>query len=538
MVINLIMFVYIMIVTVSSIWLEKASHLPSILISAFIFTLSLLVELWKPKLRFFQVVALALFHFSSQLNWCQPLYMLLAFKECYRIHSLKRSFIIAFTFVSVYSAIRISYLPDTLYNILVTFFDMANFMVVILTLYYIIKMEKEKRSLSREKHHLTTRDPLTGLLNYAEYHKRLNKLLKKEGRFVLLLIDCIDLKSMNDEQGYRGGDRILIKVADFLREFFKDAYMIAHYGGDEFAVAIKGGNENNTIAQLTAMLEKRLFKELEVKITYGYAVYPNDGHKKDTLVSAAEQKLFDMKRDIWLQREEQILRAEKLKLVGELAAGIAHEIRNPLTTVRGFLQLAKRNDYNIGPWYELMMGETARVSELTAEFLQFSKPHAIQFKIQSLKECIERVLYLTKSEATYHGHELRFECTEDGLPVYARFDKDKIVQLLINLVRNAYDAMTDAGTVTIRLKHEEDKALIVIEDTGKGIPASHMDKIFNPFFTTKETGTGLGLSVCHQIMHDHNGTIEVNSMEGVGTRVLLRLPLVREGVQPEHVQTV
>lgn len=536
MVLNAIFCLYVILVTVSSIWLGQAVHTGLLMMSACLFMLSLVAEFWTPRLRYLQIVTLALFHWSSQLNWCQPIYMLLAFKECYRIHNLKRSFIIAVLFASIYSTIRINYLPDTIYNILVTFFDLMNFMIIMLAIYYIVKMEKEKRLLSKEKHRLSTRDPLTGLLNYQEYHKQLSTLLKKEKRFVLLLIDCTDLKSMNDELGYHSGNQILIKIANYLRDTFADAYIVAHYGGDEFAVAIKVENEKQVIPQLTNLLDGRLAKELKVNVTYGYAVYPYDGNTKDTLVSTAEQKLFAMKRDIWLKREEQKIRAEKLKLVGELAAGIAHEIRNPLTTVKGFLQLSKENNYNIEPWYDLVMGEATRVSELTAEFVQFSKPHTTQFKVQPLIECIQRVVSLTKSEAAYLGHEIR--CERMDAAILARIDKDKLVQLMINLIRNAFDAMNKAGVVTIRLYRDGDKATIEVEDTGEGIPESQLNKIFNPFYTTKETGAGLGLSICHQIMQVHSGIIEVESIEDVGTCFHLSLPLVREALQDEQLQTV
>lgn len=535
MVINIICLLYVFSVTVSSMLMGMSLNESYLILSACSFLLSLFFEKKVPRLRFIQVILLAVFHCNSQLNWCQPLYMLLASKECYRIHHLKGSVILALLYSGIYSTIRISYVPYTLYNVLVTFYDFANFTVLVLAVYYIVSVEKEKRLLSKEKNRLSTRDPLTGLLNYQEYHRRLAKLLKKEERFVLFIIDCVDLKSMNDKQGYQGGNRILIKLADYLRNAFADAYIMAHYGGDEFAVVVKVTDLKNPTFGYAKLLDNDLPNELKIEVTYGYAVYPDDGGTKDAIISAAEQKLFDMKREIWLKREEQMLRSEKLRLVGELAAGIAHEIRNPLTTVRGFLQLSKQNDYNIRPWYDLVMQETTRVSELTAEFLQFSKKHVTQFKVQSLQDCVQRVVYLLESEAIYLGHEL--QCVTDPSPILARIDKDKMVQLLINLVRNAFDAMEQAGTVTIRLGRDENQGVIEVRDTGKGIPVSRLEDIFNPFYTTKATGTGLGLSICHQIIHNHNGTIEVESKVNVGSTFRVRVPLVYEHELETHVQS-
>src|SRR5690606_34021324 len=153
-----------------SIWMDLSRNQAVLMWFACLFLCSLFFEDKVPVLRYVQIVFLALFHWNSQLNWCQPLYLFLAFKECYRIHHVKRSIALAFFIVSIYSLIRISYVPDTLYNVLVTFFDVVNVLVIVLSVHYVVKVEQEKRSLFREKKHLSTHDPLTGLLTYQEYH--------------------------------------------------------------------------------------------------------------------------------------------------------------------------------------------------------------------------------------------------------------------------------------------------------------------------------------------------------------------------------
>lgn len=215
-----------------------------------------------------------------------------------------------------------------------------------------------------------------------------------------------------------------------------------------------------------------------------------------------------MKREVWLKREEHMLRSEKLRLVGELAAGMAHEIRNPLTTVRGFLQIAKESRYNIEPWYDVLMEEITRVSELTGEFLQFSKPHAMNFRIQPLRDCVQRVVSLMESEAILLGHQLQLEWDPT---VQILMDKDKIVQVLVNLVKNAFEAMETQGTVSIRVSRDNGNACLTVSDTGPGIPEGHLEQIFHPFFTTKKNGTGLGLAICQKIIQDHGGIIEIES---------------------------
>jgi signal transduction histidine kinase len=242
-----------------------------------------------------------------------------------------------------------------------------------------------------------------------------------------------------------------------------------------------------------------------------------------------------MKREMWLKREEHMLRSEKLRVVGELASGMAHEIRNPLTTVKGFLQISKANGYNIENWYALIMDEINRMSDLTAEFLQFSKPHATQFRIHSLHDCILRVISLTESEAAKLGHELHYEHPTE--PIHVIMDQDKMVQLLLNLVKNAYEAIRERGIVNLRLFRQNHHAILVVQDNGQGIPADELEKIFHPFYTTKESGTGLGLAICHKIVQDHQGTMGVESVLHQGTIFTITLPIVYDDNEAEYIQT-
>ncbi|WP_325176601.1 two-component system sensor histidine kinase NtrB [Paenibacillus alkalitolerans] len=220
--------------------------------------------------------------------------------------------------------------------------------------------------------------------------------------------------------------------------------------------------------------------------------------------------------------DELYYRSEKLRLIGELAAGMAHEIRNPLTTVKGFLQLAKSNN-DLDKWYKLIMDEINRMNDLTAEFLLFSRPSQSSMKILPIQACIERVIQLTVSEASKLGHQLYSEMEVGEL--YMLMDRDKIVQLFLNLIKNAFEAMEVSGTVAIKVTRDKQSAVVEVRDTGKGIPASQMNKLFDPFYTTKEYGTGLGLSICHKIVQDHQGTIDVQSVVNSGTVFTITFPL-------------
>ena len=369
----------------------------------------------------------------------------------------------------------------------------------------------------------STHDRLTGLLNFEEFHRRLGDIVNKEQELALILLDCNDLKSMNDTKGFEKGHMILKQMAELLNQLLPEAIMFARYGGDEFAVVIRLQDVSGTIKSIIQRFHQEIPKRTGIVVTYGIATFPHDATTKDDLILFAEKQLFTMKREQWLKREEHLFRAEKLKVVGELASGMAHEIRNPLTTIKGFIQLSKANGYHIENWYQLIMDEISRMSELTAEFLQFSKPHATHFKNCSLQDCIHRAISLMDSEANRLGHTIRYEAPSD--PVVIRMDQDKIVQMLLNLVRNAFDAMTQKGVVNIRLTTAGKFCKLDIEDTGKGIPSEELDQIFHPFYTSKEEGTGLGLSICHKIVQDHGGTITVKSEPGKGTTFTVQFPL-------------
>ncbi|MFC4769062.1 ATP-binding protein [Effusibacillus consociatus] len=499
---------FVVFILISSVLMQKTVSVNLLILLGSCLLLSILFENRIPRIRVLQIALLGIFHWVSHLNWCIDLYLLLTAKT-YQTRKVGRTVAVSVFLALLYSSIRLSYSEHTLYTFLVTLFDLLGFVIIVLMVHYFQTAKREKQLLQQENTHLATHDLLTELLNFQEFHKQLQQLLKRKKRVALLLIDCIDLKSMNNEQGFESGDRILKKTAEVLQQIFHDARLLARYGGDKFAVALYAEDTSNQIQNRIELLVNEFPKKLQIEITYGYAVYPDEGESKDELLLLTEERLFTMKREIWLRREEHMLRSEKLRLIGELAAGMAHEIRNPLTTVRGFLQIAKEKNYNIEPWYEVIMGEITRISELTGEFLQFSKPHVSNFKVQPLQECIQRVIDLMKSEAVLLGHQIEHEFELD--PIYILMDRDKIVQLLINLIKNAFEAMEENGVVFIRLYRVGSLGTIEIQDTGPGIPQEHLDQIFHPFFTTKKTGTGLGLSICHKIVQDHGGTIDLES---------------------------
>lgn len=514
---------YTIFICFSSILLNKTANQTLLIVTAVLFTASMLAGKNRLIDLAVQTILLAAFHWYTKLNWCYPLYMILLIRFSDKMVSRRRSVLIACMLAAVYTSIRLSYVPGTMYDFLVTGSDLLGFVLVSFVLHFLRRMENEKRKLHAEKEHLIKYDTLTGLINYQEFHSRLEGLLVQKNKLALFIIDCTDLKAMNIEQGFERGNELLKSASGTLRNLFADARLIARYGGDEFALILD--LDKNRISDACETLSTVFPSAIGIQVSYGYSEYPKEGLQKDDLILIAEERLFSMKRDIWLKREEHMLRSEKLKVIGELAAGLAHEIRNPLTTLKGFVQMSKEKNYNIEPWFDVIMSEIMRVSELTAEFLQFSKPHIMNFRVHSLNDCVQRAINLLESESFMQGHQLIYRTEAATLMI--SMDKDKIVQLLVNLVKNAFEAMNEKGQVVLELSRENEHAKLLIRDTGAGIPESHLSKIFDPFFTTKENGTGLGLAICHKIVQDHRGKISVSSCRQ-GTTFELQFPLAKE----------
>lgn len=519
---------YAFFISYSSIVLGTSLHIPSLILV----TISLVTMIaFRSNHRYFLLLQLLLvgaLHWLSQIDWCSILYLFLVGRHLYHNRSLHDKLFVSlyavmYAFISIINHITN---PDFQFgDILETIFFTSLFGVAVILSPRIVVVEKQIEIATEEKNWLARYDALTGLINFEESHRALSKYVGEGRRLAVVLIDCTDLTSLNLTEGYQGGNRVLQQMAALLQTTFTESLMIARYGGDEFLIALEMTEDDRMIDFIIQQLDAEFPKLMGIQITYGIARSGEDGWTKDDLLLVAEKKLHDRKREIFLKREEHLLRSEKLRVVGELASGMAHEIRNPLTTIKGFLQLSKANGYYMQNWYDLIMLEIQRMSELTGEFLQFSKPHVADFKPQNLQDIIQRVVFLMESEATRLGHRLVISLELE--PITVLMDGDKMVQLLLNLVKNAIEAMKQDGSVSIHLKANKTHTTIEVSDTGPGIEEEELDKIFHPFYTTKESGTGLGLSICHKIVQDHNGFMEVHSKLNEGTTFVITLPLAK-----------
>ncbi len=225
---------------------------------------------------------------------------------------------------------------------------------------------------------------------------------------------------------------------------------------------------------------------------------------------------------------QQMARMDRLASLGRMSAGIAHEVRNPLTGVSLLLDelhdrlLGKEKDQQL---IQRALGEIERLESLVNEMLHFATLPTPKLAYGQIKTVVEDVLLLIRKQCQRQKVEL-LETIADNLPEMM-LDRDRLKQVLLNLLNNALDAMPDGGILTVEVKLHNEKMLIRISDTGVGIPAEKLPLIFEPFFTSKGHGTGLGLAISYNIISDHGGEIEIESNLGEGTTVVILLPLMQ-----------
>lgn len=223
------------------------------------------------------------------------------------------------------------------------------------------------------------------------------------------------------------------------------------------------------------------------------------------------------------QTEQMLLNTEKLAAVGQMAASAAHEIRNPLTTIRGFIQLLEPS-FHQQEHYDLVLEEIDRINLIISEFLILSKPQATCFEQQNLVQILKDTVALSQPQASMHNVQIHIDFHAD--PVFIHGDGSQLKQVFINLIKNGMDAIESHGVLSIHLKaNEQGEAVIKMTDTGIGMTETQIQKLGTPFFTTKKDGTGLGFMIIKRIVNQHNGKIEVKSKEGEGSTITVRLPL-------------
>ncbi|MFC5651369.1 ATP-binding protein [Paenibacillus solisilvae] len=235
------------------------------------------------------------------------------------------------------------------------------------------------------------------------------------------------------------------------------------------------------------------------------------------------------------KNEELLINSEKLYVAGQLAAGIAHEIRNPLTSLKGFLQLIASGRNSSKNYYDIMKSELIRIESIVSELLMLSKPQIYELVHKDIRQIVNDTVILLEAQAILNNIEIDSIISEEPLWVFGV--ENQLKQLFINVLKNAIDAMQGGGRINVRCIREGDLAVVRIEDYGPGIPEEQLSKIGQPFYTTKEKGTGLGLMVSYKIVDNHQGRIKVHSSIGVSTTFEICLPYSRPFERLEAAQS-
>ncbi len=245
-------------------------------------------------------------------------------------------------------------------------------------------------------------------------------------------------------------------------------------------------------------------------------------------------QLKSSREEIQRLHQTQMSRAEHFATLGELAAGLAHEIRNPLAGIAGVIEIVGRDLPPNSPASVVIKDakeEAVQINRILTDLLETARPKPPQFRVSDLRATADHAVMFARQQAI--TKRIMIELDVSGAIPPVEHDPNQINQVLLNLLLNAIQSMEQPGTIRVSLENDDDAVLITVADEGKGIPAENLPNIFRPFFTTKGHGTGLGLSLARRIVEAHGGQIEVASEVGKGSRFVIRLPITREKRRPD-----
>ncbi|MBK5260147.1 MAG: hypothetical protein JJE51_11180 [Thermoanaerobaculia bacterium] len=285
----------------------------------------------------------------------------------------------------------------------------------------------------------------------------------------------------------------------------------------------------------------RPLKQIEESIDDGSHVRSADLESLATRLNGKLWKMIDSQREREETMTRQMVRAEQLASLGEMAAGLTHEIKNPIAGVIAALELLRSEEAIAKESEEVcdqMLGELHRVTGTLDSLLRLAKPQPPRRAPVDLQHMVRELVSLFSARCRRQGVTLQLEAG-DSIPTLS-LDAGLMAQLLINLLTNSLQASQRGGTIKVLLGPfpRRDGVLLIVEDTGKGIAPEQLERVFDPFFTTKEEGTGLGLAICRQIVAQHGGTIDVESESGKGTKVVVLLPDLQAAEREENYGAV
>jgi len=361
-------------------------------------------------------------------------------------------------------------------------------------LFFYIKNLRDSKQVEEEKEKLTLLiDTMPDLVSFKDGEGRCLQMNKFGAQ--LFELEGVELKGKSNEE--------LAKHTDY----YHDALL---YCNDTDEEAWSVGKESR-IEEIVP-LRSGSYKTFD---TFKVPIFNKDGSRKALLIIG---------RDITeLKETENMLRqSEKMAVLGELSAGIAHEIRNPLTTIKGFLQMGQEKTINLDDHIDILLDEINRINSIATELLLVAKPTEVVFSVVNINSIVREVVQLLSTEASLKNTQLNIT---DLSQFNAYCHDSQLKQVFINILKNALEAIKTKGEVNITLADkDEDYFSITFEDNGCGIEEDRLSHIGEPFYSVKEKGIGLGMTVSYRIIETHKGSIHIKSEVNVGTIVEVLLP--------------
>lgn len=363
-------------------------------------------------------------------------------------------------------------------------------------IYYLINKNEQFQELEREKEKLLSL--INSMVDFVNFKDG-------QGRWIevntfgleLFQLQGVDYKGKKDSE-----------LAEY-SEFYSEALL---YCEESDELTWKSGAVSRSEEMIP--LPDGNFKTFD---TIKVPLFNEDGTRKALVVIG---------RDITQMKaaEDRLQKAEKLSVVGGLAASVAHEIRNPLTSLKGFVQLMNKNDSVNKTYYEIMEGELDRINEIVGELLVLAKPQEILFKKTSLNHLVCNVISLLESQANMYNVKMNYQPAIGMQEIDC--EPNQLKQVFINVIKNSIEA--SSSTIDITIIQQSDSVKVVISDDGSGMEEERLKRLGEPFYSVKEKGTGLGLTVSYRIIESHNGKISFESKVGQGTKVEIEIPMIRK----------
>lgn len=400
------------------------------------------------------------------------------------------------------------------------------------------RTEEMRKHISRFLHkaeELSVRDSLTGLYNLKGFQQNLPRMMRKSTQVYLLLLDVVSFSEYNAYMGREAGDELLRKIADVLRQEMPAEALLSRYAGDKFAIAVAydGKTDKEVEEKIRTLMERivNIVHPVQHPLRYcvGMAIYPRDAKTWQEMINVAEKRLAQMQRALSYNLEAVRMRKERLSTIGQLAAALAHEIRNPLTSVRGFVQLAALKEDAMDRWKEIVLSEIDRIDALLSRLLEIADHQWRRPRLVCLNDIVQKTLELMQTEAVMRGFRLRHYLPQE--PICAWVEEQQIQQVLVQLIQYGMVSVEnrDDGFVEVTLDEQEETAILVVRDNGDGHLAGGMSMeddpwAMNSFGQLKNDLYGFSFSLIQQIVSEHGGKLSIHRLPLGGNEAVLYLP--------------